>query len=57
MGESYVDSARRHRRVTGVGRSIQEEEEEGLGVDGGVLGLLAQNYTGTAGGGACGVLS
>jgi len=58
LGESYVDGARRHPRVTGVGRSIQEEEEEeGLGADGGVLGLLAQIYTGTAGGGARGVLS
>jgi len=58
LGESYVDGARRHPRVTGVGRSIQEEEEEEvLGADGGVLGLLAQIYTGTAGGGARGVLS
>ena len=58
LGESYVDGARRHPRVTGIGRSIQEEEEEeGLGADGGVLGLLAQIYTGTAGGGARGVLS
>jgi len=58
LGESYVDGARRHPRVTGLGRSIQEEEEEeGLGADGGVLGLLAQIYTGTAGGGARGVLS
>lgn len=57
LGESYVDGARRHPRVTGIGRSIQEEEEEeGLGADGGVLGLLAQIYTGTAGG-AHGVLS
>lgn len=58
LGEPYVDGARRHPRVTSVGRSMQEEEEEeGLGADGGVLGLLAQIYTGTAGGGARGVLS
>jgi autophagy-related protein 9 len=59
LGESYVDGARRHPRgVAGGARSIQEEEdEEGLGADGGVLGLLAQIYTGTAGGGARGVLS
>jgi autophagy-related protein 9 len=58
LGGSYVDGARRHPRITGIGRSIQEEEEEeGLGADGGVLGLLAQIYTGTAGGGARGVLS
>lgn len=50
LGESYVDGARRHARG-GVGRSMQEEEEE-LGADGGVLGLLAQIYNGTAGGGA-----
>ncbi|KAI0293550.1 autophagy protein Apg9-domain-containing protein [Russula brevipes] len=43
----------------GVGaRSMQEEEDEdGLGADGGVLGLLAQIYSGAAGGGARGVLS
>ncbi|SRR6266851_452590 len=59
LGESYVDGAKRHARgVAGGARSIQEEEdEEGLGADGGVLGLLAQIYTGTAGGGARGVLS
>ena len=58
LGESCVDGARRHPRVTGVGRSIQEEEEEeGLGADGGVPGLLAQTYTGIVGGGARGVLS
>jgi autophagy-related protein 9 len=57
LGESYVDGARRH--LHGVGaRSMQEEEEEDrLGADGGVLGLLAQIYSGTAGGGARGVLS
>jgi autophagy-related protein 9 len=57
LGESYVDGGRRH--VRGVSaRSMQEEEEEdGLGADGGVLGLLAQIYSGTAGGGARGVLS
>ena len=58
LGESYVDGARRHPRGVGPTRPIQEEEdEEGLGADGGVLGLLAQIYTGTAGGGARGVLS
>jgi autophagy-related protein 9 len=57
LGESYVDGARRHPRG-GVGtRSMQEEEDEdGLGADGGVLGLLAQIYSGTSGG-ARGVLS
>ncbi len=54
LGESYVDGARRHTRE-GVGRSMQEEEEV-LGADGGVLGLLAQIYNGTAGGGPRGVL-
>jgi autophagy-related protein 9 len=54
LGESYVDGARRHARG-GVGRSMQEEEEE-LGADGGVLGLLAQIYNGTAGGASRGVL-
>ena len=60
LGESYVDGARRHSRGGGVGaRSMQEEEDEdGLGTDGGVLGLLAQIYSGTSGGGAArGMLS
>ena len=60
LGESYVDGARRHPRGGGVGaRSMQEEEDEdGLGTDGGVLGLLAQIYSGTSGGGAArGMLS
>ncbi|KAI9511107.1 APG9-domain-containing protein [Russula earlei] len=58
LGEPYVDGARRYPR-SAVSRSMQEEEEEdGLGADGGVLGLLAQIYSGTAGGGtARGVLS
>jgi len=57
-GRAIYRGVRRHLRVTGVGRSIQEkEEEEGLAADGGVLGLLAQIYTGTAGGGARGALS
>ena len=30
LGGSYVDGAKRHPRVTGVGRSIQDEEEGGL---------------------------
>jgi autophagy-related protein 9 len=55
LGESYVDGARRHGRGVGT-RSMQEEEEE-VGADGGVLGLLAQIYSGTAGAGARGVLS
>ncbi|KAH9001006.1 APG9-domain-containing protein [Lactarius akahatsu] len=55
LGESYVDGARRHARG-GVARSMQEEEDDGLGADGGVLGLLAQIYNGTAGGGPRGVL-
>ncbi len=58
LGESYVDGARRHPRGGLGGRSIQEEDDEdGLGADGGVLGLLAQIYSGTSGGGARGVLS
>ena len=60
LGESYVDGARRHPQGGGVSaRSMQEEEDEdgGLGADGGVLGLLAQIYSGTSGGGAHGVLS
>ena len=46
QGESYINGARRHPHVTGVRWSIQEEEGEWLGADGGVLGLLAQIYTG-----------
>jgi autophagy-related protein 9 len=60
LGESYVDGARRHTRVGVSARSMQEEEDEdGLGTDGGVLGLLAQIYSGPSGGGggARGVLS
>ena len=59
LGESYVDGARRHPRGGGVSaRSMQEEEDEdGVGTDGGVLGLLAQIYSGTSGGAARGVLS
>ena len=60
LGESYVDGARRHPRGGVSARSMQEEEDEdGLGADGGVLGLLAQIYNGTSGGGggARGVLS
>ena len=41
LGKSNVDGARRHSRVTGIGRSIQEPEEEGIGADGDVLGSLA----------------
>ena len=56
LGESYVDGAQRHARG-GTSRSMQEEEEEdGLGPDGGVLGLLTQIYNGTTGGGPRGVL-
>jgi autophagy-related protein 9 len=58
LGGSYVDGARRHSRGGVSARSMQEEEDEdGLGADGGVLGLLAQIYSGTSGGGARGVLS
>jgi autophagy-related protein 9 len=57
LGESYVDGARRHPRGNVGARSMQEEEDEdGFGADGGVLGLLAQIYSGTSGG-ARGVLS
>ncbi len=60
LGESYIDGARRHPRGGGGGgaRSMREDEEEdGLGADGGVIGLLAQIYSGTSGGGARGMLS
>ena len=58
LGESYVDGARRHHQRGVSARSMQEEEEEdGPGADGGVLGLLAQIYSGTAGGGTRGVLT
>ena len=56
LGELHVDGARRYPRLTSVGWTIQEEEEEEeLGMDGGVPGLLAQTYTGTAGGCAHGM--
>jgi hypothetical protein len=50
LGESYIDGARRTRGVSTTW-SIQEKEEEGLRVsaDGGVLRLLVQIYTRTAG--------
>jgi autophagy-related protein 9 len=57
LGESYVDGARRYPPGGVSARSMQEEDEDGLGEDGGVLGLLAQIYSGTSGGGARGVLS
>ncbi|KAH9958329.1 autophagy protein Apg9-domain-containing protein [Russula dissimulans] len=65
LGGPYVDGGRRHVDRRSVGsRSMQEgegegeeEEEEELDADGGVLGLLAQIYSGTAGAGARGVLS
>lgn len=61
LGESYVDGARRHSRGGVSARSSmqEEEDEDRLGADGGVLGLLAQIYSGTSGGGggARGVLS
>lgn len=59
LGESYVDGARRHPRGSVSARSSmqEEEDEDGLGEEGGVLGLLAQIYSGTSGGGARGVLS
>jgi len=49
LGKGYVDGTRRNLHVADVGRSIQEEEEEGLPADGGMLGLLAQIYTGSLG--------
>ena len=55
---SYVDGTRRRPCVARVGWSIQEEEQEGgPHVNGGVLGLLVQTCTGTAGGGARSILS
>jgi len=53
LGKAYVDGAKRYLCVTDVKHSIQEEEEEeGLAADRGMLGLLVQINTGTAGGGA-----
>ncbi|KAI0306296.1 autophagy protein Apg9-domain-containing protein [Multifurca ochricompacta] len=57
LGESYVDGGRRHPRGMSTRSMREEEEEDGLQADGGVLGLLAQIYSGTVGGGARGVLS
>ena len=59
LGESYVDGARRHPRGGVSARSSmqEEEDEDGVGEDGGVLGLLTQIYNGTSGGGGRGVLS
>jgi autophagy-related protein 9 len=59
LGGSYVDGARRHPRGGVSARSSmqEEEDEDALGEEGGVLGLLAQIYSGTSGAGARGVLS
>ncbi|KAI0040133.1 APG9-domain-containing protein [Auriscalpium vulgare] len=46
LGESYVDGGGRGRRGIRGGLSMQEEEDEGDAADGGVLGLLAQIYSG-----------
>jgi len=35
LGKSNVDGARMHSRVSGIGRSTQGQEEEGMGADGG----------------------
>jgi len=44
LGESYIDGARRQPCVTGVRRSIQEEEEkEEPGADGDGLGFLMRD--------------
>ncbi|KAI0318827.1 autophagy protein Apg9-domain-containing protein [Amylostereum chailletii] len=51
LGGSYVDGAKRARRLA-PGQSMQEEEEELA--DGGVLGMLAQIYSGPAKGRAAG---
>jgi len=44
LGESYVDGAVRRPRLLGQSQTQQQEEDEELLADGGVLGLLAQIY-------------
>ena len=44
LGESYVDGAGKRPRLLGASQTQQQEEDEELLADGGVLGLLAQIY-------------
>ena len=44
LGESYVDGAGKRPRLLGLSQTQQQEEDEELLADGGVLGLLAQIY-------------
>jgi len=44
LGESYVDGAVRRPKLLGLSQTQQQEEDEELLADGGVLGLLAQIY-------------
>ena len=44
LGESYVDGAVKRPKLLGLSQTQQQEEDEELLADGGVLGLLAQVY-------------
>lgn len=44
LGESYVDGAAKRPKLLGLSQTQQQEEDEELLADGGVLGLLAQIY-------------
>ncbi|KAF9651480.1 APG9-domain-containing protein [Thelephora ganbajun] len=44
LGESYVDGAVKRPKLLGLSQTQQQEEDEELLADGGVLGLLAQIY-------------
>lgn len=44
LGESYVDGAGKRPSLLGASQTQQQEEDEELLADGGVLGLLAQIY-------------
>ena len=44
LGESYVDGAGKRPKLLGLSQTQQQEEDEELLEDGGVLGLLAQIY-------------
>lgn len=44
LGESYADGAVRRPKLLGQSQTQQQEEDEELLADGGVLGLLAQIY-------------
>jgi hypothetical protein len=44
LGESYIDGAGKRPRLLGLSQTQQQEEDEELLADGGVLGLLAQIY-------------